>query len=108
MAWQSKDCQPKRYNFQLVLCTGGQSGNATASFYFHAIISHPSNGDIHFVPLYTESSAVWLQPFRAWGRGGNAMASVSYKYMSSCTSNGDISPTTTMPETVFHLATNVN
>lgn len=40
---------------------------------------NPSNGDIHFAPLYTESSAVQLQPFRAWGRGGNAMASFYFQ-----------------------------
>ena len=42
--------------FQLLLCTGGQSGNAMASFYFQIYSLSSSNGDIHFAPLCTESS----------------------------------------------------
>ncbi len=76
MAWQSKDCQPKRYNFQLVLCAGGQGGNAMASFYYAFVsCTDSSNGDIHFAPLYTEASAVRFSRSGHGGRGGNAMAS---------------------------------
>ena len=109
MAWQSKDCQPKRYNFQLVLCAGGQSGNAMASFYY-AFVSciDSSNGDIHFAPLYTEASVVRFCRSGHGGRGGNAMASFYFFNMSFCIPAMAISAPSPMSETVFHLATSIH
>ena len=76
MAWQSKDCQPKRYNFSVGSVYRGTKRQCHGFLLFYSSATlHSSNGDIHFAPLYTEASVVCFSRSGHGGRGGNAMAS---------------------------------